>query len=196
MLYALNDKKEKIKATPKSNAICPMCDAKVISKCGQIKIWHWSHESLKDCDSFGEDETYWHIKWKLMVDKQFCEVKIKNHRADIFNGVFVIELQNQSLDVIKISEREEFYDKMIWIFNAQEFKENIEIRDKGNYVTFRWKYPRHSIGYCGKQVYLDFGSYILQIKFLDTNIPAGGWGHILSKEKFCNIYLKDVLKDE
>ena len=162
MLYALNKKKEKIKAIPKSNAICPMCDGKVISKCGQIKIWHWSHESLKDCDSFGEGETYWHIKWKLLVDKEFCEVTIGNHRADIFIHNTVIELQNSSISTEDIIKREECYGNMIWLFNAEEFKENIELRESDDsrkntknlfYKTFRWKYPRKSLWYCKKPLF-------------------------------------------
>ena len=31
-------------------ALCPVCDAEVIAKCGDIKIHHWSHKSKKKCD--------------------------------------------------------------------------------------------------------------------------------------------------
>ncbi len=204
MLYALNNIKEKIKAIPKSNAICPMCDNKVISKCGQIKIWHWSHESLSECE--GEGETYWHIKWKLLVDKQFCEVKLGNHRADIVTPIYVIELQNSTISTEEIYEREKHYKNMIWLFNAEEFEDNFELRKKIMYnretkkifetsnYTFRWKHPRKSLWYITKPLFLDFGSNIFEVKKIYPNIPCGGWGYLMSKKDFINRYFKSILR--
>ena len=55
----------KVKPEPYINdATCPICDSKVIPKCGSINVWHFAHESLKDCDTFSEGETEWHIDWK------------------------------------------------------------------------------------------------------------------------------------
>ena len=45
MIWA-NKNNERIKATPKDKANCPICNEEVIAKCGSIKIWHWSHKSL------------------------------------------------------------------------------------------------------------------------------------------------------
>ena len=63
MIWALKER-ERIKAAPKKEAICPTCLKEVIAKCGRIKVWHWAHKSKLDCDSFSEPETEWHINWK------------------------------------------------------------------------------------------------------------------------------------
>lgn len=68
---------ERCKATPNNIATCPLCREEVISKCGSIKRWHWSHKAEKDCDTFGEGETWWHINWKNNWDEKYQEIIIK-----------------------------------------------------------------------------------------------------------------------
>lgn len=129
MLYGLDIEGSKVRATPKANAICPLCEGSLIAKCGQIKQWHWAHRA-RDCDSWYEPESEWHLNWKQLLDPQYTEVVMKNHRADILTAEnLVIELQNSSITVEEITEREAFYGKMIWIFNAIHFVKNLFIYD-------------------------------------------------------------------
>jgi competence CoiA-like predicted nuclease len=155
MIWALKNN-EKTKATPKEKAICPLCNEEVISKCGEIKVWHWSHKADFDCDSFGEPETEWHINWKNNFPKEQQEVIIGKHRADIKtkNGI-VIELQNSSLSTIKIKEREEFYKNMIWLLNGKKLANNLDLRKNKDIITFRWKHPPKSWWYSKKPIYID-----------------------------------------
>ena len=77
MFYAIKDN---IKIRPNPNikdAVCPLCNEQVIPKCGEIKIWHWSHKANADCDSFGEPESEWHLNWKNNFNKECQEVIIK-----------------------------------------------------------------------------------------------------------------------
>jgi hypothetical protein len=76
MLYAYNDKNEKITATPNQNAICILCSEEVISKCGTINVWHWAHKNNTECDSWSEGETPWHIEWKSFFPKENQEIVI------------------------------------------------------------------------------------------------------------------------
>ena len=50
MIWAIKDN-QKREATPNTEAICPVCNSEVISKCGDIKVWHWAHKNNNDCDS-------------------------------------------------------------------------------------------------------------------------------------------------
>jgi len=53
MLYAIDENGAAIRAQPNLAAKCKTCGSPVIAKCGEIKIWHWSHVSGADCGSLG-----------------------------------------------------------------------------------------------------------------------------------------------
>lgn len=76
MIWAILDN-QRIEATPKQKALCPLCNQEVISKCGSIKIWHWAHKQQEECDSFGEPESEWHLSWKNQFPKECQEVTIE-----------------------------------------------------------------------------------------------------------------------
>ncbi|TDP00322.1 competence protein CoiA family protein [Flavobacterium sp. 245] len=111
-------------------AVCGFCKQEVIGKCGEIYIWHWQHVHNADCDLWKEGETKWHRDWKnkfpLDWQETIIEKNSEKHIADIFtpNGI-VIEFQNSMISSSIIAEREKFYEKMIWVINAQTFKDNL-----------------------------------------------------------------------
>lgn len=220
MLFAIDENNKKILATPNSKAICPQCKQKVISKCGEINIWHWSHVNSADCDTWNEGETEWHWNWKSKFSGLSEIPIIKNgvmHRADIClpNGV-VIEFQHSPISVKEIQERESFYERMIWVFDIQSacdpywmeiisnpLKINGVQPDSGNFqirgrlginelCTFRWKHPRKSIAYAKSPVYLDLGfGNLFQLIKMYPNIPCGGKGYIRNRDEFIyNVILK------
>lgn len=111
-------------------AICGFCGQKVRGKCGKILIWHWQHVHNEDCDSWKEGETDWHLAWKNRFPFEWQEtIIIKNeekHIADILtDDGLVIEFQNSSITPAAIAEREKFYRKIIWVINAESFKNNL-----------------------------------------------------------------------
>lgn len=166
------------------HGLCPLCEKEVIPKCGDINIWHWAHKVLGDCDTWSEGESEWHINWKNCFHPSHLEIKKGNHRADVYNDYrgLVIELQHSSISSSEIQEREQFYKKMIWIFDARYYE--LEIRPKNNYVTFRWKHPRKSIWACKCPVFFDLGYKILKVRRIHHNIPCGGSGILLDYESF------------
>lgn len=173
---------EKILATPKQKAGCPICNSEVISKCGKIKIWHWSHLSNKDCDDWYEPESEWHRSWKNEFPKEQQEFTMGKHRADIRTSQrYIIELQNSSISSNEIIEREEYYKRMVWLLNGNKLAKGLNLRirskpsqqkAKGNQTilqiksfqvfTFRWKHPPKSWWKANKEIYihLEF-NYIL-----------------------------------
>jgi competence protein CoiA len=212
MIWALKNN-QRIIASPKLKAKCPICKEEVISKCGSIKVWHWSHKKNNECDSFSEGETLWHKNWKELFPKENQEVKIENHFADIkTNEGIVIELQNSPISSEKIEERELFYKQMIWVLNGKTLCKGLELRHKkGNIFTFRWKHPPKSWWNCVKPLYIDINNYevklfigweglnekkyetsypyrdkIFLIKKVYPNIPCGGWGELIDKKDFLN----------
>lgn len=193
MIWAIKNN-ERIKALPKQKALCPICNEEVISKCGSIKIWHWSHKSNKDCDNWWEPETEWHINWKNEFPKECQEIIIGKHRADIKTNYTIIELQNSSISTKEIQEREEFYKNMIWLLNGKNLAKGLDLRKKKEVFTFRWKNPPKSWWIANKPIYIHLkkqlcgecliDNKIFLIKKIYNNIPCGGWGYLISKEDF------------
>lgn len=214
MLYANTLTGSKAQATPGTKGVCPFCGSGVIAKCGEINIWHWAHERSSECDMWSEGETEWHLEWKSNFLANYAEIQIikqdQKHIADICfpNGV-VIEFQHSPISVQEIRERENFYKKMIWVFDIAytvnwEFwrdlnkgildypdSSNFDMRPQaGNLIndtacTFRWKHARKSIAYARSPVYLDIGNdKLFQLTKMYPDIPTGGKGFIRSKTDF------------
>ena len=50
MKFALHNNQRKEAETNLKGALCPVCKAKVIAKCGDVKIHHWAHKTKRKCD--------------------------------------------------------------------------------------------------------------------------------------------------
>lgn len=186
MRYALVDGK-RVSAFRGAKGTCPHCHGPVIARCGTILVWHWAHVSRSDCDSWAEGETPWHLEWKRRFPRQWREVTVRYHRADIKSPQGVIELQASSISPEEIQEREQFYGEMVWVLNARDFK--LKVRDKGHYVTFRWKHPRKTWWSADRQLFFDRGDgTLLKVHNLHANVPCGGSGRIISYDEFVKAY--------
>jgi len=138
MQFALNENNQRIK--PKYSgqiAYCQLCNGKVIGKCGEIYTWHWQHVKDRNCDPWQEHETEWHRNWKFKFPEAWREVIIEEnnekHIADVKTGHgTVIEFQNSPISSETIRTREDFYEDMIWIVNASEFRSNFVIASAVN----------------------------------------------------------------
>lgn len=128
---------EKVEAFRGGKGICPLCGKETLSKCGNRKIWHWAHCSQQMCDNWWESETEWHRNWKKLWPVENQEVihvdpvSGEKHIADVKNNNGVIlEFQNSPIKEEELVSREKFYKTMVWIVNAEKFKNNIEIGAK------------------------------------------------------------------
>jgi competence CoiA-like predicted nuclease len=118
MIYAAQG----LAASPGIRSRCPLCHEVVIPKCGEIKIWHWAHKSIADCDPWYEPETEWHKAMKELFPPNCREVVIPPHRADARTARgWVVEFQHSAISPQKIREREDFYGDMLWVLDARSW---------------------------------------------------------------------------
>ena len=133
MLIAIDKDGNRTLPTKKGRGFCQLCLNEVIAYCGEINIHHWRHKNLNFCDTWKESESDWHRQWKNEFPKEWQEIIIdenyEKHIADIktTNGL-VLELQNSSISSVTIKIRENFYQDIYWLINANEFKDNFSIR--------------------------------------------------------------------
>jgi hypothetical protein len=118
MRYALvND--ELVEPRKGERERCGLCEEEVIAKCGAIKVHHWAHLAGADCDPWSEPISEWHISWQDLVIRENVECIVGRHRADILTSDnSVVELQHSPISVDESHEREDFYGRMVWIFDA------------------------------------------------------------------------------
>lgn len=173
-------------AAPGLRGTCPGCGGVVLAKCGTILTWHWAHEAA-DCDPWSEPESAWHLNWKAAFKRSRTEVVIGPHRADVVTpGGTIVEFQHSPISAEDIQAREQFYGRMVWLFDGRAIRKNFEMRRKdGNVRTFRWKHPRKSMWACDKPIYIDFGEDgIFAMRRVYSKVPCGGWGEWLTRQQF------------
>jgi hypothetical protein len=117
--------------TPKESGFCVFCNAKVISKCGNVKVWHWAHRGKLECDPWWENETQWHRDWKNKFPEHYQEriaydEKGEKHIADVKTDEgWVLEFQHSFLKSEERNSRNNFYEKLVWVVDG-----NRRMRDK------------------------------------------------------------------
>lgn len=138
-------------ATNKDNYYCPICGEKLVLKSGSIRVPHFAHCNLSECDKWHYDMTEWHYKWQNQFPIENQEVVFQKngekHRADVFINNTILEFQHSDISYDEFYERNEFYNSLgydvEWIFDVQE--SNIDFIDykKGtNSEIYSWKYPK------------------------------------------------------
>lgn len=176
----------KTPASPMLSGHCPTCTSNVIPRCGAIKEWHWAHASDADCDPWSESETEWHYSWKNEFPKENQEVTVGCHRADVKLPTLVIELQNSPISTFEIEEREDFYQDMVWLVNAEPFHDHFDLRRAYSPTesSFRWKWPRRSWQAAKKPIVLDLSHSLFLLKKIYWNSRVGGYGKIIPAKTF------------
>lgn len=122
-------------AQPKLRGACINCGREMVAKCGQQRIWHWSHRRKLECDHWWEPETEWHRGWKNLFPKEWQEVPHvagngERHIADVKTGSgWVVELQHSPISLEERMSREAFYQPMVWVADG--------LRNKRDLTAFR-----------------------------------------------------------
>jgi competence protein CoiA len=122
----------KTEATKGLKGFCQNCGSDLIAKCGEIKMHHWAHRNIQNCDRWWENETEWHRMWKNNYPEDWQEkskVDIltgEKHIADVLTGHdLVIECQHSHIDPKERAIREEFYNHMIWVVDGTRLKRDL-----------------------------------------------------------------------
>lgn len=171
MLYATVEG-SRTTADPKfrnSQATCPCCQAPVVAKCGEIKIWHWAHKIGAECDFWHQGETEWHRSWKSLFPKDCVEVPLGPHRADVKIDGLVIEFQNSAISTVEIKDREQFYGEMFWVFNASDW-DITEHTTKLGKPTWKWRHPHRSLTAVNAPLFIDFGGDFCFVHEIDWEL--------------------------
>lgn len=117
---------------PGLTGLCTLCRSPMVAKCGNVRIWHWAHYGVRNCDPWWENETEWHRNWKGHFPPDWQEVEHRSetgerHRADVkTDRGRVFEFQYSHLDPEERRAREVFYGKMIWIVSGLRRKKDKE----------------------------------------------------------------------
>lgn len=147
MKYAIFEN-TKIEATKGATGICPICHSELISKCGVVKINHWAHKKIRNCDSWWENETEWHRSWKnnFPIDWQeiicYDELTGEKHIADVrTNYNLVMEFQHSHIDPKERLSREKFYRNMVWIVDGTRLTRDYSRFLKGSKEIYSMQIP-------------------------------------------------------
>ncbi len=118
----------------KQRYFCPGCGSDVLLKAGEVKIPHFAHRSLANCDAFSEPETPLHLHGKLQLHYFFSQhtqtTELEKYlpsikqRADLLvNNQIAIEFQCSTISAGQVRSRTEGYQsiaiKPLWILGPR-----------------------------------------------------------------------------
>ncbi len=177
MKFALHNGERKEAEINLKGAVCQVCKAEVIAKCGDVKIHHWAHKSKRKCDHWWENETKWHRDWKNQFSKDWQEVVHSSetgerHIADIKTPKgLVVEFQHSPIKPEEILARNTFYKNIIWIvdgkrrkYDEKKFKEVID-PTSGAWEFWYYSPLLRDWSRIQKPVFFDFGGPKLYVVF-------------------------------
>lgn len=104
-------------------AVCPICKQPVFARCGEIRLPHWAHKSVIDCDPWKESETQWHRDWKDLfgdMQEQVHENGGVRHLADVKtpDGT-IVEFRHSVINDEGKRTRAAFFGKqMLWVVDC------------------------------------------------------------------------------
>ena len=149
MLPAVDSSGNRIAPIKGGRGICPGCGGEMIAKCGDTNVHHWAHLRDKDCDTWREDVTDWHLAWQECFPEECREVWVgrnREHRADVKGRGKVLEVQRSSISPAEIQEREQFYGDIAWMLCGEDFDGRFTMRPCNDEdeirFTFKWKRMR------------------------------------------------------
>jgi competence protein CoiA len=170
MKFALIDN-IKVTAIKGAKGLCTICGSELVAKCGNLKVNHWAHKSIRNCDPWWENETEWHRDWKNHFTNDWQEVVLtdeitgEKHIADILSPYgLVIEFQHSHIHPIERTMRERFYKNMVWVVDGTRLK-----RDYPRFLK-----AKDSFRSTNKQGHflVDFIEECFPSTWLDSSVPV------------------------
>jgi competence protein CoiA len=129
---------------------CPSCNSELFIKNGEIKISHFAHKSLMNCDLWIENESEQHLglkkilyQWFKKTDKVEIETYLPelNQRPDLLvNDKIAIEIQCSHLPIKRLKERTVNYQshgyKVLWLMGKDLWLKEQMTKLQRNLVYF------------------------------------------------------------
>ncbi len=168
MLIALDENGKRIAAqdAQKGNTYkCECCGGEVLLKKGDIKIHHFSHIALEECDEIYDNTMCeWHMNMQNYFLPENIEIVYTNdetgerRRADARlehkGKTTIIEFQHSPMSKKDILARSEFYTEMgmdvVWVFDLTPKEQNVNpyaLKQSyyHEYPIFQWNYADKNI---------------------------------------------------
>lgn len=193
MLPAVDMHGNRIAPTKGGRGICPGCGGEMHAKCGETKVHHWAHVSVKDCDSWSDNRTSpWHMAWQECFPEECREVFVgenNEHRADVKGQKMILEVQKSTISAEKIREREEFYGDMSWMLCGEDFESRFVLHEENAssfegfiFFDFTWKNMRTCWLSAYKPIFVHFAKGIGLIE--ELNEDGSGIIEFITMERF------------
>ncbi|AYG00760.1 competence protein CoiA [Lactococcus allomyrinae] len=139
MLTAIDEKNKLVNLLESSpeeltgQYFCPACKTEVVLKNGNIKITHFAHKTLQNCESWTENESVQHLTLKKILYRWFKKsekVEVEKYLPELkqtpdllVNDKIAIEVQCSSLSLKRLKERTENYQthgySVIWLMGKK-----------------------------------------------------------------------------
>lgn len=203
MLYALDQWGMKISAySGKAWGKDPFTGSKVIATPKHFRFNTWELQDTEaEYDLWAFPETTWNLQWKKAFPKLGVENIVskdkERHIADFYTDKKVtINFQSKILKEEQLLEREAFFEKMIWVIDARNWKLKIHDNPAESYKTnsgayyylgkkkgfdwcsYKWSHPKWDLEKCKMPVFLDIGDdciYWLNWSLFDPKKPEFDW---------------------
>ena len=144
------------------DGFCPECGGEMIAKCGPTNRHHWAHK-VRDCDSWSDSVSPWHLAWQDCFPKECQEVWMgdnNEHRADLKGEYQILEVQKSPISATEIAERESFYGNMSWMLCGEDFENRFKLNElpENRELTFgfAWHHWRKCWVGAKKTIYIHF----------------------------------------
>lgn len=123
MLYAIDSNEQKVRPHEEQGAVKdPFSGYPVTPKArGNTALWYAAEAPT---DPWMLPYTEWAMQWRLKFPKEMVEVILKDgtgikHVADVYTTAGqVLKFQHRFLTIVEMRQREQFFNKMIWVLNA------------------------------------------------------------------------------
>jgi len=169
MKFALIEGK-RTEATKGAKGSCPSCGSELIARCGELKVNHWAHKRIRNCDSWWENETEWHRSWKNYFPNDWQEIALSDevtgekHIADVrtIHGL-VIEFQHSYINAQERISRERFYKNMVWVVDGTRLQ-----RDYSRFLKGLKDFRANQRGV----FFVDFPDEVFPKSWLESTVPV------------------------
>lgn len=171
ILIAYNNQKERISIFEYDNEKVFCFEGHpLVAKRGKKNQWHFSHQNKSDDSSCpcSKEKGEWHCWHQNRIKKNHIEIYFEKgkHIADCVNksGV-VIEFQKSVIPKSTITEREDYYKNMIWVF-CMDYHDFETIRINKNIAHIRLLKGSKYFLEANKPCYLDYSHKQTMMKVL------------------------------